>query len=326
MRKSAYICILWGMGEPVAEETVERVLGVAQEAGFEVTRAQLHRWQRQGLLPRPRQRGLGRGRGTEVLYPPGSGRQLIALCEQLQTKRSLIDACWVLWWNGYPVSEARIRALFNAKALQLEWLRVGEERGHLTPVVDELSRGRLPDEAVRLMRQRTGFDPFPPFLKQLVKLGLGGFDGFAGVNADLVAKGFGLPDSQGLEEQLRAASHAYDPRRLREALETSSLEDLEAARDEMRAVLAFPDALIALAEAQLGRAVPRPYKIALKRLLLENGLYLVLLWLSVRRSPKVQQMVEALLSTVRAVAQEVVSPTEALEAGPDRDLEESSNE
>ena len=48
-----------------------RLLEVAKVAGFVVTPQQLARWHRVGLLPRPVQRGQGRGRGTVTLYPGG---------------------------------------------------------------------------------------------------------------------------------------------------------------------------------------------------------------------------------------------------------------
>jgi hypothetical protein len=319
------------MGDAGAEETVEHLLAAAQEAGFEVTRDQLHRWQREGVLPRPRQRGLGRGRGTEVLYPPGSARQLVALCEQLQSKRSLIDASWVLWWNGYWVSEARIRDLFDAKAVVLQRLRLKQQQGDLAPAIDKLGRGRLPHSVLRAMRRRTGADPFPGVLQSLLELGLGTFTGFTDGGVESMAKSFGFPDSSGLEERLGATSPAYDPGRLHEVLEASSLEDLEAARDEMRALLGSLGGLMALMKLEISRELARAIAMALRRLPLEAGLHLVLLWLSARRSPKMRQMHSTVLSMVRDVAKGVLSPAEALEAdltpAPiDHSSEESPNE
>jgi hypothetical protein len=247
-----------------------------------------------------------------VLYPPGSARQLVALCEQLQIKRSLIDARWVLWWDGFPIEEARIRALFNAKAAQLEFFQEAEEQRKLTDFIDEWARGRQPHAALRSMRQKTGVERFPALIKQLLKFGTGSFDGPAN-DADAVALGLGLPDSDGLEEQLRTTSPAYDPRRLREVLEASSLQDLEEARDEVRAVFELPAALMAIGEAEIGRRLPRPFEIELKHPSLEGGLYFVLLWLSVRCSPGMREMYENTLSTVRTVAKGVLFPTDALE-------------
>jgi len=310
MCNSAYTCILWLMGDTEAAETAEDLLAAAQEAGFEVTRDQLHRWQREGLLPRPRQRGLGHGLGTEVIYPPGSARQLVALREQLEIKRSFIDAAWVLWWNRYWVSERWIRALFNTKAVQLERVRVKEEQGDLKPDIDKWGRGSLPHSVLRTMRRLTGADEFPVAANSLLKFILGNFDGFPDGGAETTATSVGFPASDGLEEQLRATSPAYDPRRLREALDASSLEDLEAARDDVRAALELSGGFMALvlAEGEVDRRLSQPFTVALKRPSLDTGLYLVLLWLSVRCSPRMQEIYEAFISLVRDAAKEIMDP------------------
>ena len=266
-----------------------------------------------------------------MLYPPGSARQLVALCEQLQSKRSFIDAAWVLWWNGYWVSEARVRALFNAKAAQLEWLRLKQEQGDLAPAVDKLGHGRLPHSVPRTMRRLAGADDFPMAAKSLLRFFLGGFDGFTDGAAETVARSLGFPDSDGLEQQLRATSPAYDPRRLSEALDASSIEDLEAARDDVRTALQFSSGLMALTEGEIDRRLSQPFTVSLKRPSLETGLYLVLLWLSVRRSPRMREVYEVFLSLVRDVALRILEPADALKSdsthGPtDPSSEEPPNE
>src|SRR5438445_8607665 len=92
------------MSETRPAETVEELLKHAAAGGYRVSRSKLHSYQRAGLLPRPRQRGLGRGRGTEVLYPAGSAKQLIALRLALEDRRSFRIAGLQLWWDGYDVA------------------------------------------------------------------------------------------------------------------------------------------------------------------------------------------------------------------------------
>src|SRR5437868_5121682 len=47
-------------------ELAEDLVRKAQNAGFLVTTAQIARWNRVGLLPKPRQHGLGQGPGSET--------------------------------------------------------------------------------------------------------------------------------------------------------------------------------------------------------------------------------------------------------------------
>lgn len=94
------------MVHAAGEEPVEELVAAAQ-----VTRDQLRRYQREGLIPRPRQVGLGRGRGTRVLYPAGSTKQLLALRALLKIPYSFAVAMWQLWWEGFDVGEAQFREL-----------------------------------------------------------------------------------------------------------------------------------------------------------------------------------------------------------------------
>lgn len=86
-------------------EPAELLLATAKSKGFTLSPAQVARWHRVGLLRRPRQQSLGRGRGTETIYPAGSTTQLLALCEQRMKKRSLKVVGWNLWLQGFPVAE-----------------------------------------------------------------------------------------------------------------------------------------------------------------------------------------------------------------------------
>lgn len=89
-------------------------------AGFPVSEDQLARWHRRGLLPRPSQRPLGRGRGTITIYPPGSGMQLVALCEVRRHVRSLEMAGFQLWWDGFDVDVELVRPVLRTASEELD--------------------------------------------------------------------------------------------------------------------------------------------------------------------------------------------------------------
>jgi hypothetical protein len=74
-----------------------------------VTERQITRWHFEGLIPKPKQRRLGRGRGTETVYPIGTAKQLLALVNIRSKKRRLASIAWGLWWQGYIVEMELIR-------------------------------------------------------------------------------------------------------------------------------------------------------------------------------------------------------------------------
>src|SRR5438445_768462 len=80
LRCSTLACYHVGMSDGVAAERADDLIALAKASGFHVTKTQLARWHRAGLLPRPvRRQGLGRGKGTISIYPAGTGTQLLAL-------------------------------------------------------------------------------------------------------------------------------------------------------------------------------------------------------------------------------------------------------
>src|SRR5438105_15226652 len=93
-------------------ESKDELLAAASNAGFEVSEAQLARWHRAGLLPRPQVRSLGRGKGTESLYPPGTRQRLIRVAQVHVEEHRLANAAWRLWWeDGGPLTKSARRFL-----------------------------------------------------------------------------------------------------------------------------------------------------------------------------------------------------------------------
>jgi hypothetical protein len=102
------------------EESREHVIAYASGLGYLVTPTQLVRWHRAGLLPRPSQRSLGRGRGTTTTYPPGTAAQVVALCQIKDDERRLDRIAFRLWWEGFNVDLAVIREQLQAVLLSIE--------------------------------------------------------------------------------------------------------------------------------------------------------------------------------------------------------------
>ena len=107
-----------------------RLLEVARVAGFVVTPQQLARWHRLGLLPRPVQRGQGRGRGTVTMYPGGTSRQLVELCRARSGTRELIRVGFRMWWRGFEVDFTLVERVLRGAAVRLdERVRSHSEEG-----------------------------------------------------------------------------------------------------------------------------------------------------------------------------------------------------
>ncbi len=68
----------------------------------------LARWHREDVIPKPRVRRLGKAHGTETLYPPGTGTQLLAACAIRDREKRFPDLRWRLWWEGFHVPAERI--------------------------------------------------------------------------------------------------------------------------------------------------------------------------------------------------------------------------
>ena len=153
-----------------ADELVELVLG----AGFALSRAQLARLHRRGLIPSPVQRSLGRGRGTKSVYPEGTGEQLLRLCELRVTRRNLDDVGWLLWWEEFDVRPDVVRRVVDrvVTGWAEAWRSLVDDGGGLTEdamlLLDEAHELRLPSRSLRWMRRRAGTDDFPVVLEALL--------------------------------------------------------------------------------------------------------------------------------------------------------------
>ena len=115
------------------EESREQAITYASGLGYLVTAAQMARWHRAGLSPRPRQRALGQGRGTVSTCTAGTAAQVVAICQIKDDERRLDRIAFRLWWEGFAVQPSVIRGQLQAALLALEagfQLEDRERRGH----------------------------------------------------------------------------------------------------------------------------------------------------------------------------------------------------
>jgi len=98
------------------EETRDQIIAAAREAGFHVTRLQLRRWRKFGLLERSRRRGRGRGAGSASFYPAGTTLRALKICALIPKHRSLSEIAWELWMDGEQIPARVALACLRALA------------------------------------------------------------------------------------------------------------------------------------------------------------------------------------------------------------------
>lgn len=188
-------------------ETTEALIAHVSSYGFPVTKTELTRWHRAGLLPRPQRRSLGRGRGMVSIYPPGTKDQLLALCTIHRSEKRLPYVAWRLWWDGYNVPLSAIREFLERARAQ--WQQGIEEIRQLQEHPEQLSKllnrfkvMRISRKVIAQARKRVGRENFPTFIKVLADVGSGTFEGYA-INSErgiderwIVEKGLGLQQAR----------------------------------------------------------------------------------------------------------------------------------
>lgn len=257
------------MDAPAFTEPAAQVLAKARAAGFAVSTAQLARWHRIGLLPQPRTRSLGRGHGTQTMYPAGTGDQSIKLCQLRKRHRNLREVGWRLWWLGYSVEEGWSQGHLQAAAADmdrmLESLRAANEtlNSNDDDVADkafadlEAACGkRLPKSFASQLRRRIGRRNFAMLVRFILTFVSGDLESFRstayggrddGDDPDATirkALGF-VRDRQhpapwierSIWPALQNASGAIVEMTFTEMLAKTSINDLALARDELRDLL-----------------------------------------------------------------------------------------
>lgn len=303
---------------PMDGETTETLIAAAAAHGHAVTETQLIRWHREGLLPPIGQplarRFLGRGRGSETVYPAGTGRQLLALCELHAHERRLMPLGWSLWWRGYAVSPALIRAALQQ--LAENWSHtVWRVRNEGVP--DTPRRTRIDQPPLRAARDRTGRKGFDVFRELMVQIMTDTVGEWTAEEREAFERAMGLdrarrdhvgdiePWYQGdTVEDARALAGAITPHRLRASVASASAETFATARGELREFLALLDDVRHVAERLAGQgafglgAAPR-----IDALADDDVMAFFLLWLSFWRLPGIAEGCRRIIAAMAPFAQ-----------------------
>jgi hypothetical protein len=276
-------------------ETAEALLTdpQARVRGRPVSPTQLARWHREGYLPTPKHKGLGRGRGTVSIYPAGTREQLRALCAFLSRERDAEKVAWRMWWAGYDVAEKYVRDSLEREAA--DWGRAMQQLRELLgrtstteseaadsgelpeaffDFLDQMSSRRIPKVAFAQARKRIGRERFATFMRLLIEVSTGTFTGYtvdavtgtADEERQLTEAALGVTRGRtdrladagpwltgDTEDALRDINRLVQQHPPGFGIETATLEELARTRDEVKAFVAMLVGWSAVFEQMFGR-------------------------------------------------------------------------
>lgn len=185
--------------EPGPEESTELILKAATDAGVPTSHDQLVRLHRFGIIPRPRQQALGRGKGTVTLYPAGTSTLVIRATE-LKKRFDLAEVAWTMWWEGLDIPDRLARAYLDkaAQSFVKEWGEIVDEHGELTEKAEDFldragdPKTRIDSVALGWARRRVGIDNFDEFLALLLAVVTGTAANLPLEDLQLLERGMGI--------------------------------------------------------------------------------------------------------------------------------------
>ncbi len=228
----------------------EQVIAYAAERGILISAAQLARWHRAGLLPRPRRLHLGRGKGTQSVYPVVAAPQALGLALSSRRHRGLDAMAWYTWLQGFPLTE-RIRASLlemlndGIALLEASLLDMTSGDGYADLDEEETGSASRPD-ADALHRTPRGFGRVKRRSLSTVQLALSEvllgrleeYRAFDDADWKILAQAF-IPDKKlrtmgapDLPHILASISQEQSFPRIRDAIARMSAARLEATRDD----------------------------------------------------------------------------------------------
>lgn len=245
---------------PGPEESTEEILKAARDAGWSTSHDQLVRLHQFGIIQRPRQRPLGRGKGTVTLYPVGT-TALVIRATELKRKFDLAEVAWTMWWEGLAVSDSLARSYLTkaAKSFIKQWGELVDEQGDLTAKAhDFLDRAGAPETRIdsmpmRWARRRVGTDNFDPFLTLLLAVVAGRTADLPLEDLELIERGMGIDRARtdvlattgnpwldgDIREDFENIRRLANPADIATALTEASDEELRELRDKTKLFCSF---------------------------------------------------------------------------------------
>jgi len=162
-------------------ETEEQVSACLVEN--DVSRAQIARWRRVGLLPDVEQVSKAY-RGSAVHYPPGTCKQIVAAARLFREKNRFDYVGRMLWWEGFPVDKRYWKpdlirlAVWVDRICRLIAPLMHREDDNLPTLPERLSESNHPDIIFSRVRPRLDRKELQSFLRVALDTASGEFDRF----------------------------------------------------------------------------------------------------------------------------------------------------
>jgi hypothetical protein len=296
------------MKHEAAGESTNDLISLARTRGFRVSKHQLARWHRSGLLPLPQERRfLGRGVGSQTIYPTGTGAQLLALLEIHARERRLPYVAWLLWWEGYRSPIRRHVRKFLDRPIGLVEKAI---QSKIDP--RDFEWRRLTEKSFRRARRRTGRKRFPQFVGLILDAARGKEARLDPREAELVEKGLALDSARDdrirgaepwlsgeIDDVLKSFGEALRPDKLRQNLRVADDQTLESARDEVRSFLTVLKEFGSISKLIFG---PHAFGFDVFRDLDASEpliqSFLLLMWLELRTQPNLLGALNGLISSL----------------------------
>lgn len=303
------------------------LLDYVARCGQRVSRAQLRRWHKADIVPRPTVRHLGRGKGTESWYGHEAADLVVALASLRPYARTLPDLAWLTWWHGHAVPPGIIRARLEGEAgnfsAVVRGLRSGETLSkRALSWVDQAEKARL-HPALARARRRVGKARASTLVRVMLELLTGTFHGFeedvvSGRKEDqeILIAGLGLRRAQtdaaaggqpwlpkDIEEEVGEVGQLMRAADLPDLVAAISDEEIVAARDGFQRFVRVFTAMQGIASAIFGQGAfgfaefARQLREATDA---DDQVLMLLLWLVVRSS--LGDLIEAWLDAVEPSA------------------------
>jgi len=233
------------MGRPATPpRATEALVAELRAQGVDCTSRRLEDWRRVGLIPRGHRRSLGRGRGSEVVYPDDMVERCWRVAERMRRGQPWQVVALSLFAAGVDLPEGTVRAAYRW-ALRIERSADEDDLDAAERNVDELlatAAGRRLRALVTSHVKRSGVAASEPpsavadgVLTNLFLVALGGEVPDDTAMIELLA-GLGLPIAElPPDEQVRAARFidavlgAFSMEELVEIAEGALMEELRGA-------------------------------------------------------------------------------------------------